>query len=270
MSRGDRALMPDLIKFAYIPQSEHRINGDVQGHKGKERAQSPTYSAYTSSSVGGGLEEEEHVLILDFGELGNSGARKKDPFVIFSLPLSCWIFNCGDRFDTSYSLPPSLSPVALKKLIERRNDRFAKAVDESGSLLLTRKCELMAFIFRLLAATPKDESPVEILKAASRDHLPLDPKSRRVETFALDESSPVTSIPDSQNRPSVEQVLREITGRQSEDYESEDLNEHIGLEWYKGQIAHRKTFQSLPGRSGELYIGSSLISECSNRYYRLT
>ncbi|KAF8475426.1 P-loop containing nucleoside triphosphate hydrolase protein [Gautieria morchelliformis] len=208
-----KALMPDLIKFAYIPQSEHRINGDVQTHKGHEWARSPTYSAYTSSSVGGGLEDDEHVLILDFVELGKSGARKNDQ---------------------SYSLPPSLSPVALKKLIEKRNDRFVKAVDE------------------LLGATPADESPVEILKAASRDHLPMDPKSRRVEAYALDESSSVTSIPDSQTRPSVEQVLREITGRQSEDYESEDLNEHIGLEWYKGQVAYRKTFPALPGSSGSL------------------
>ncbi|KAF8467886.1 hypothetical protein JB92DRAFT_2838576 [Gautieria morchelliformis] len=133
-----------------------------------------------------------------------------------------------------------------------RNDRFGKAVDESDSLLLTRECELMAFIFRLLGATPADESPVEILKAASWDHLPLDLKPRRVEAYALDESSSVTSILDSQTQPSVEQVLREITGRQSKDYESEDLNEHIGLEWYKGQVAYRKTFPSLPGISGSL------------------
>ena len=105
----------------------------------------------------------------------------------------------------------------------------------------------MVFISRFLAATPTSESPVEILQAASRDHIPVDPKSRPRDSYAQDGPS---CIPDSQSRPSIEQVLKEITGRQSEDYESEDLNEFIGLEWYKGQIIYRRTSQPLQGRTG--------------------
>jgi DEAD/DEAH box helicase domain-containing protein len=91
---------------------------------------------------------------------------------------------------------------------------------------------------------------VDILQAASRDHIPIAPKSHKIETTARNDLGPIKSIPDSQSRPSVEQVLREITGRQSEDYESEDLNDFIGFDWYKGQIVYRKTFQALPGRIG--------------------
>lgn len=95
---------------------------------------------------------------------------------------------------------------------------------------------------------------MEILQAASRDHIPVDPKSRRFETDTQCGPSSINSIPDSQNRPSICQVLREITGRQSEDYENEDLNEFIGLEWYKGQIIYRKTFQPLQARTGDCFI----------------
>ena len=112
---------------------------------------------------------------------------------------------------------------------------------------------------------------MEILQAASRDHIPVDPKSRIIETYAQDHPNSIDSIPDSQNRPSVEQVLREITGRQSEDYESEDLNEFIGLEWYKGQIVYRMTSQPLQGRTGDrFYFSSPMTSERCNYYCSLT
>ncbi|KAF8580679.1 P-loop containing nucleoside triphosphate hydrolase protein [Ramaria rubella] len=212
-----KALLPDLIRFAYIPQSEHCINSDVQSHKGKDRARSPDYSAHANSGHGA-LEADEHVLILDFSEFGKPKKQKED------------------QAEHPYSLPVSISPAALKKMIEKRNDRFKKAVDE------------------LLAATPTRESPTEILQAAARDHIPIDPKLRNIDTNARDIFSDLLFVPDSHNRPTVEQVLREITGRQSEDYESEDINEFIGLSWYKGQIVYRKTSETVPGRTGKLDI----------------
>jgi DEAD/DEAH box helicase domain-containing protein len=51
-----RALLPDLIKFAYIPQHRLRIHG------GRD---SPDFSAFAQSSLGI-AEKEEHVLILEF------------------------------------------------------------------------------------------------------------------------------------------------------------------------------------------------------------
>lgn len=82
---GCRALLPDLIKFAYIPQSEHRIHADSRPHKGKERAPSPDYSGYmsatSSGNVGGALEDDEHVLVLDFAEMNKSRGPKQDTSV---------------------------------------------------------------------------------------------------------------------------------------------------------------------------------------------
>jgi len=60
-------LLPDLIKFAYIPQNEHRIHGDSEasGKRGSSpylpdfRLPEPSLSA---------LEDEEHVLVLEFAE----------------------------------------------------------------------------------------------------------------------------------------------------------------------------------------------------------
>lgn len=130
--------MPDLIKFAYIPKSERRINADIQTHQGKERAGSSDYSAYSA----GVLQEDEHVLILDFAELGKPRARREDQFVILPLPLHALLTVWG-RTDTPYSMPPSLTPAALKKLIEKRNERFAKAVDEYG-------LQVVAWIYQLM------------------------------------------------------------------------------------------------------------------------
>lgn len=113
----------------------------------------------------------------------------------------------------------------------------------------------MTFPSRLLAATPTGESSVEILQAASRDHIPIAPKSQTTGVNIGDMG--ISSIPDSQSRPSVEQVLREISGRQSDDYDSENLNEFVGLDWYKGQIRYRKTFQDCPGRIGLFFVNPS-------------
>lgn len=69
-----RALLPDLIRFAYVPGSELRIHGDtlsqVQAKGRKERA--PDYSQYSSQPPSTLPElmkdEDEHVLILDFAD----------------------------------------------------------------------------------------------------------------------------------------------------------------------------------------------------------
>ena len=78
-----RVLLPDLIKFAYIPRDELRVNAEVQAHNfgssgGRER--SPDFSAFIlrnpdDESVRGTSHEDEHVLVLDF--IANKGSSKK-------------------------------------------------------------------------------------------------------------------------------------------------------------------------------------------------
>lgn len=94
-----RALLPDLIKFGYIPRNDIRVNAEVQVQR---RDKSPDYSAFMSGGgymassgpdndtslsneslpgpsalqVGGNAEEDEHVLLLEF--IDNARGKKHD------------------------------------------------------------------------------------------------------------------------------------------------------------------------------------------------
>ncbi|GJJ11981.1 hypothetical protein Clacol_006219 [Clathrus columnatus] len=146
------------------------------------------------------LEDEEHVLVLEFSDC----VRKTN--------------NSKQSERHSFSRPPSLSPTALKKFIENRNERFEKAIDE------------------LLFAIPSGESPVELVQAAAREHIPILPSILRTRQRGSTE----ILIPDLNKRPPISQVLREITGQQSNNYDEEDINEFTGLDWYQGQIVFRE------------------------------
>lgn len=64
-----RALLPEIVKFAYIPRADLQIHGETE-ESSKGREQSPDYSAFSIlHASGSGLniaDEEEHVLVLDF------------------------------------------------------------------------------------------------------------------------------------------------------------------------------------------------------------
>ncbi|KAG8858046.1 hypothetical protein FRB91_010520 [Serendipita sp. 411] len=58
-----RAVIPDLLRFGYIPADQVRLNSS-EDQKGKKRASSPTY-ALPSASI---LDDEDHVLVFEFIE----------------------------------------------------------------------------------------------------------------------------------------------------------------------------------------------------------
>ncbi|KAF7440973.1 hypothetical protein PC9H_001322 [Pleurotus ostreatus] len=94
-----KALLPDVIKFAYIPKVEHNIHGESRP------------DPFTPSSSTGHIEDDtDHVLILDFAE--NSKGRKSQ--------------NPG----FSLAPPPALTPTAAKKLVEKRNTLLVQAINE--------------------------------------------------------------------------------------------------------------------------------------------
>ena len=106
-------MLPEIVKFAYTPRIELRIHSDQQGGSTR-RERSPDFSAFRTASASGSrvndVDEDEHVLVLDFMD----NARGKKP--------------TNPAF--GYTLPPALTPAATKKLVERRNDRFVEAVNE--------------------------------------------------------------------------------------------------------------------------------------------
>ena len=82
-------------------------------------------------------------------------------------------------------------------------------------------------IIRLLDATPEDENPADLLQAAARDHIPLNPNKPKIQEITRD-------VPDPQHRPTIEDVIS-------------DLQEQ---EWYTDQISHRRVFEAKPGQNG--------------------
>ena len=71
-----RALLPDLIKFAYIPHNDLRIHAETLSQQSK-RSKSPEFMLHATPAGSGlpGHEEEEHVLVLEFAE--NYRGQKK-------------------------------------------------------------------------------------------------------------------------------------------------------------------------------------------------
>lgn len=101
-----------------------------------------------------------------------------------------------------------------------------------------------------MLAIPPGESPIVLVQGAAKDHIPVLPSILRTcQKGSLD-----ILVPDLKNRPPIRQILREITGQQSTNYDEEDINEYTGLDWYKGQIVYRETVAGSYGMMGILRI----------------
>ncbi|KAI5124321.1 hypothetical protein M0805_008928 [Coniferiporia weirii] len=203
-----KALLPDLIRFAYIPHDQLRINAESQddnnvpGNKGRKK--SPDFSSFarmeTTGASGTVLHQEDHVLVLDFASRKSSG---KTP--------------ANSAF--AFQLPPSLTPAAVKKLIEKRNERFEHAVGE------------------LLQATPASEDPVLLVQSAARDHIPVNPHEV-VKKEDWSSASRLLAVPDPKDRESMDNIIEKIK-----------LSE-----WYKDQIVHRRAIAAKEGQIGRLLV----------------
>ncbi|KAI0670538.1 DEAD/H helicase [Trametes maxima] len=205
-----KALLPEVVKFAYTPRTELRIHSDQ--HVGSSRRErSPDYSAFqtagSSSSQVNDVDADEHVLVLDFIDISRG---KK-----------------ATGSGLAYGLPPALTPAATKKLVERRNERFAEAVNE------------------LLRATSVDDDPVTLLQAAARDHIPVHPGHKSFRKGALSQleaKGKYKTVPDPDRRPSIEEVLGEIEQQ----------------EWYLEQVAHKRVSDA---KEGQLAVIDPPLSE---------
>ncbi|KAL1758264.1 hypothetical protein FB107DRAFT_207459 [Schizophyllum commune] len=199
-----KALLPDLIKFAYIPKNELLVTDGVN-----QRSKSPDFGKYLGTSSGGGAVDE-HVLILEFAD--NSKGKK------------------SAAQGQLITMPPAMTPAAVKKLVEKRNERFVQAVNEYEPLHVF-SIQKLTSMYSLLEATQPPEDSVQLLQAAGRDHIPVHPG-------VSSEQAPVRDlhIPDAASRPSIDELLTEI--------EKE--------EWYKSQIVANKVFEPRKSRTAPL------------------
>lgn len=121
----------------------------------------------------------------------------------------------------------------MKKLIEKRNDRFQSAVDEyEGYLLGSLRSVVNRALSRLILAcqtmeTPED--PVALVQKAAKDHVPLDPTHPTQQP-----STSSHNFLSTDSRQSVEEVIAEIEG----------------AEEYRDQIVFRKIFDIKEPRYG--------------------
>ncbi|KAJ7702373.1 hypothetical protein B0H17DRAFT_923441 [Mycena rosella] len=175
-----KTLLPDLIKFAYMSRHE------VETQQTSSKASSADFRIVNGP---GDDLEEDHILILEF--VDKSNGKKAGPTEMLTAP-------------------PSLTPAAMKKLVEKRNQRFSEAVNE------------------LILATEAPEDPVLLLKAAAREHIPINPSDPT--------SWPAFAIPEPINRPSIDDVLTEI----------------MQQSWYSDQIVERRTVDAKVGAIGSL------------------
>ncbi|KAF7338638.1 DEAD/H helicase [Mycena venus] len=174
-----KTLLPELIKFAYTPRNEIMVHD----------SQHSSASARTDFRLPNVDEErkEDHVLVLEFVDKSNG---KK-----------------ASGSEQMLTAAPTLTPAAMKKLIEKRNQRFSQAVNE------------------LISATGAEDDPVALLKAAAHDHIPIDPSKP--------ESWPKFTIPEPKNRPSIDAVLEEVM---QQEWYSEQIVERRTVEAKVGQI----------------------------------
>jgi DEAD/DEAH box helicase domain-containing protein len=131
-------------------------------------------------------------------------------------------------------MPPSLTPAALKKLVEKRNELFAQAVEEYVPVLQHLCHPHVTYLpRRLLLATPAFDNPVDLLQAASRDHIPVNPSQKSALSF-FEQGTGGMIVPASLDRPSIDTVIEEITQQ----------------EWYNDQIVDRRVFDEKEGTIG--------------------
>ncbi|KAF8316647.1 P-loop containing nucleoside triphosphate hydrolase protein [Clavulina sp. PMI_390] len=219
-----KALLPDIVRFAYIPANDHRINdnsvsasSDVSTSRSKYRRE-PSPDLYELKKPG---EDSDHVLVMEFVEAPSGSLQKQK------------------MNSAGYYAPSSLTPQQVKNLIEKRNARFITAVNEC--------------IFSHPKTAKTGEDPVLMLQKAGQDHIPINPAIQVAPppsaAFLTPHSSPSksasqalrmsvspTKVPSAATRPSIVSIIDEI--------ESQDS--------YKEQILSRRVFDERKGRWGQL------------------
>ncbi|KAK7043795.1 ATP-dependent 3'-5' DNA helicase [Paramarasmius palmivorus] len=190
-----KALLPSIIRFAYVPRSSIQVNPPV-----KKGISEPDYSERSELVKSAYDDDEDHVLTLEFAETWGGGET-----------------------DTS-SFAPTRTTSATKKLVERRNERYIRAVDE------------------LLSATHPPENPVALIQSAAREHIPVFPNMKASEIPSMFEDHMNLPIPNPEHRASVNEILQELEEQS----------------WYKNQIVERRSVESKPGKSGEIELSPTI------------
>ncbi|KAK2467067.1 hypothetical protein APHAL10511_001325 [Amanita phalloides] len=148
-----KALIPDTVKFSYVSRNE------IQIHENSIKATQKPQDAVDFSLPSSSQLEDEHILVLEFTD--NLKGKKSA--------------NIGQV---------TLSDTLILRLIENRNKKFQKAVND------------------LILATSPDDA-VEVVKKCGQDHIPINPN--------IDSSGKSKlSVLGFEERPSVASIVEQL------------------------------------------------------------
>lgn len=124
------------------------------------------------------------------------------------------------------TVSPSLTPSAIRTLIERRNERFCQAVDEYDAVI-NFICMSLTLTCRLLRALPDGDDPGDLLQAAAKVYIPSNPVRPPI--------SESESVVVRNDRVPMSVMVAEIRKQV----------------WYKDQIIETRVFEATEGHIGE-------------------
>ena len=93
----------------------------------------------------------------------------------------------------------------------------------------------LIFLTRLIVATPEGEDPVDLLQAAARDFIPIDPSCpSSLVNISASQGKPKI-VPEPSDRPSIDAILEEIRKQ----------------DWYVDQMAFTQTIEARQAQLSE-------------------
>ncbi|KAG6849336.1 hypothetical protein H0H93_009302 [Arthromyces matolae] len=111
-----RAILPDLIKFAYIPRNQLRITEEIS--RGRK---SPDYSSCSGSTSTSTLEnEEDHVLVLEFVDNVRGTKTKGNRFLSSAHGAQDPVVALRIAADTHIPINPSCDPDIVRSVHDFR------------------------------------------------------------------------------------------------------------------------------------------------------
>jgi hypothetical protein len=112
---------------------------------------------------------------------------------------------------------------------------------------------MLTLKYRLIEATPEGEVSMDLLQAAARDHIPVNPSAKKALAATSVGDSKNMTIPDPEDRDSIDDIILELKEQ----------------EWYQNQIVDRRTFEAKKSIEGSevLHGYFFFLTYCNEVYW---
>lgn len=173
--------------------------------------------------------ENEHVLVLDFINKAVGKSSDSQALVYFCIRARNSVF-MDSNWDSSKFPASTCSDTSASKETSRKKECAICGGRERVCSPPSTLIRLLISLWRLINATPSGEDPVQLLQAAARDHVPINP----IAVDVLDEQGP-QAVPSSNERASIDEIIEDIKLSNT----------------YRDQIVDRRIFHAKEARLGK-------------------